>query len=257
MHGSAPCSCLVNADDYFDKHTNKDFPGQCATCGYQFCGPCNSAFARRGGMSRCPMCREPIAMAPEEEFRRLWSLVHDRTPGRHTRVALFNLAGAYAEGRPRAARTPTCSPARARNPSRRAPATPCPAPFVHQRNPPAWWPRAAGAARHCHPCVRGLRVTGASAGEGVAHAMVRSRRATYALDPAGVGVKQDYDEALKWYERAAGTGFARAQCAMGALHYGGLGDRAKDLGKAATWFTLAANQVSAVPWRQSAATPAP
>ena len=87
--------------------------------------------------------------------------------------------------------------------------------------------------------------------------MVRSRRATYALDPAGVGVAQDYDEALKWYERAAGTGFARAQCAMGALHYGGLGDRAKDLGKAATWFTLAANQVSAVPWRQRATTPAP
>ena len=34
----------------------------------------------------------------------------------------------------------------------------------------------------------------------------------------GNGVKQDYDEAAKWYEKAAGQGNASAQAALGELY---------------------------------------
>ncbi len=57
----------------------------------------------------------------------------------------------------------------------------------------------------------------------------------------GKGVKQDYQKALFWYEKAAKQGEAEAQRPLGAMYEMGLG-AAQDFGKAAFWYEKAAQQ---------------
>jgi TPR repeat protein len=57
----------------------------------------------------------------------------------------------------------------------------------------------------------------------------------------GKGVKQDYEEAAKWYLEAAGRGHAAAQCSLGILYNEGAGV-AKDYTQAEKWFRMAADQ---------------
>lgn len=56
----------------------------------------------------------------------------------------------------------------------------------------------------------------------------------------GKGVKQDFDEAIKWYSRAAGRGFALAQYRLGTFYERGLGVE-KDLQRAQIWYQRAAS----------------
>ena len=56
----------------------------------------------------------------------------------------------------------------------------------------------------------------------------------------GKGVKQDFDEAIKWYTRSAGRGFALAQYRLGTFYERGLGV-AKDLQRAKVWYQRAAS----------------
>ena len=57
----------------------------------------------------------------------------------------------------------------------------------------------------------------------------------------GIGVTQDYKEAMKWFELAADKGYAKAMCDIGLLY--GLGDGvAQDYNEAMKWFELAANK---------------
>jgi TPR repeat protein len=60
----------------------------------------------------------------------------------------------------------------------------------------------------------------------------------------GEGVKQDYQQAAKWYQRAAEQGNAAAQTALGELFEAGQGVP-RDNGKAAEWFRRAAEQGAA------------
>ena len=53
----------------------------------------------------------------------------------------------------------------------------------------------------------------------------------------GMGVLQDYKEAVKWYQLAAEQGLAQAQYNLGAMYYDGLGVL-KDNVSAHMWFTL-------------------
>jgi TPR repeat protein len=57
----------------------------------------------------------------------------------------------------------------------------------------------------------------------------------------GLGVAQNYGEALRWYRRAADQGAVMAYDKLGILHFYGLGTP-KDPVEAARWFELAARQ---------------
>ena len=87
--------CLDNEDSAVVDWTRA---GMCCACGQCFCSACNSA-----GLSRrspnCPICRAPFNVSAKEDFERLWKLVHDRSPGRHTPIAQNNLAARYRNGK--------------------------------------------------------------------------------------------------------------------------------------------------------------
>ncbi|MFT3729956.1 MAG: sel1 repeat family protein [Hyphomicrobium sp.] len=57
----------------------------------------------------------------------------------------------------------------------------------------------------------------------------------------GEGVKQNFIEAAKWYQRSADQGFAQAQYRLGTLYERGLGLK-PDRGQAASWYQRAAEQ---------------
>lgn len=57
----------------------------------------------------------------------------------------------------------------------------------------------------------------------------------------GRGVKQDFAEAMSWYQRSAAKGFALAQYRLGTLYERGLGTPS-DPGRARAWYTRAADQ---------------
>jgi TPR repeat protein len=56
----------------------------------------------------------------------------------------------------------------------------------------------------------------------------------------GFGVKRDQNEALKWFQKAAQQGDARAQYYVGIMYAAGQG-APKDLQTADMWLTLSAN----------------
>ncbi len=58
---------------------------------------------------------------------------------------------------------------------------------------------------------------------------------------AGVGVKADYDEALKWYRQAAEQGYAKAQYNLGMMYYFGKGVP-EDKVAAYQWVVLSAER---------------
>jgi len=57
----------------------------------------------------------------------------------------------------------------------------------------------------------------------------------------GIGVSQDYIEALKWYKKAAEQGLASAQHDLGVIFQQGSGVE-KDYSIAISWYRLSANQ---------------
>jgi localization factor PodJL len=57
----------------------------------------------------------------------------------------------------------------------------------------------------------------------------------------GEGVKQNFKEAAKWYQRSADQGFAQAQYRIGTLYERGFGLKA-DRAQAAVWYQRAAEQ---------------
>ena len=60
-----------------------------------YCGGCNAHVA---ATRKCPTCRAPLRVSHEENFKRVWKLVHDRSPGRHTPAAQYNLGTMYRKG---------------------------------------------------------------------------------------------------------------------------------------------------------------
>ena len=91
-----PCPvCLDNEDD---ATVDGERAGTCSACGQSYCGACNAGgFADRS--PNCPTCRAPFSVSDEKEFTRYWKLVHDRSPGRHTPTAQYNLGVAYRHGK--------------------------------------------------------------------------------------------------------------------------------------------------------------
>ena len=102
--------CLENKDDLgFNSHPSTTITdhtcGMCLVCGQKTCGPCvyiverkmRLHFARFG--PNCPTCRASLMVSDEENFLRLWTLVHDKPPGRHTPEALYRLGYRYGLGK--------------------------------------------------------------------------------------------------------------------------------------------------------------
>ena len=83
-----PCPiCAVNEDDY-GKH------GMCFACGQQYCGDCMATMR----VAKCSTCHAPTAgVSDKATVGRLLRLVGG-APGRHTPVAMFNLARMYENG---------------------------------------------------------------------------------------------------------------------------------------------------------------
>jgi hypothetical protein len=57
----------------------------------------------------------------------------------------------------------------------------------------------------------------------------------------GLGVKKDYQEAIRWYKVASVQGNAHAQCSLGNIYLNGEGVL-QDFGEAAYWYRMAAEQ---------------
>ena len=62
----------------------------------------------------------------------------------------------------------------------------------------------------------------------------------------GLGVKQDFKEALKWYGKAAEQGKVEAQFKMGVMYLHGRGTK-QNCEKAKIWFRNAAEQDITLP----------
>eukprot|EP00729_Bicosta_minor_P032700 gene32700-biopygen10627 len=216
-----PCPiCLDNEDD---ATVDGESAGICYACGQSYCGACNTA-DRVGRSPNCPTCRAPLIVSDEENFKRLLQLEHDRSPGRHTPVAQYNLGTVYRDGE-----------------------------GVEQDHVEAvkWFRKAAEAGDAAAQFNLGVMYRD---GEGVEQDHVEAvkwyRKAAEAADADaqcnlgnmyenGEGVAQDHVEAAKWYRKAAEAGDADAQCNLGNMYENGEGV-AQDHVEAATWYRKSA-----------------
>ena len=85
--------CLTNAED---QQVAGEGPATCFGCGQSFCGECKPKM--QASVVNCPTCRAPFGVSDKENFARLWKLVHDRSPGRHTPDAQLALGRLYDKG---------------------------------------------------------------------------------------------------------------------------------------------------------------
>ena len=218
-----PCPiCLDNEDDAAVDGNRR---GLCYACGQSYCGACNI-----GGLAdrspNCPTCRAPFTVSGEEEFKRTWKLVHDRSPGRHTPVAQYSLGCLYNTGK-----------------------------GVEQDHVEAakWFRMAAEAGNAMAQYNLGCMYCD---GEGVAQDHVEAvkwyrksaeagdAKAQYNLGTMyyiGNGVEQDHVEAAKWFRKAAEAGDAKGQNTLWAMYAIGNGVE-QDFAEALKWTQLAAEQ---------------
>lgn len=72
--------CLICLDHEDGAFVDGKDAGMCLACGQSYCGACNF-----GGLAdqspNCPTCRAPFDVLEEENFKRAWKLVHNRSPG--------------------------------------------------------------------------------------------------------------------------------------------------------------------------------
>lgn len=179
--------CYICLDNEDDATVDGQMCGLCFACGHMNCGACEmDVIATR----TCPFCRAPFNVSHEERFTRLWKLIHDRSPGRHTAGAQFNLATKYEGG--------------------------------------------IGVKQDYAEAIKWYR---RAAEQGQADAQYNLGK----LYEHGTGVDQDYNESVKFYQCAAEQGDADAQCNLGFMHERGRG-LAQDDKEAAKWYRLAATQ---------------
>ena len=85
-----PCPICLENEDRFGNYA------MCFTCGQMFCGNCQ---LRISEPAKCPTCRAPFDQTAEIDFKNCVALVHERSVGRHTPCAQFNLGNIYHIGR--------------------------------------------------------------------------------------------------------------------------------------------------------------
>eukprot|EP00729_Bicosta_minor_P018148 gene18148-biopygen1520 len=214
--------CLDNEDDAI---VDGEYYGMCFACGQFYCGACKA-----GGLAdrspNCPTCRAPFTVSDEEDFKRCWKLVHDRSAGRHTPAAQCSLGALYSIGK-----------------------------GVEQDHVEAakWFRKAAEAG---YAAAQNNLGNMYDKGKGVEQDHVeaikwfrKAAEAGYAaaqnnlgnMYDKGKGVEQDHVEAAKWLRKSAEAGFAQAQYNLGAMYFNGEGVE-EDFSKAVRWMQLAAVQ---------------
>ena len=198
-----PCPlCICNEDDSGD-----DF-GACYACGQMYCGECNAAGVVGAVGGRCPTCRAPFGVSHTEETKRLWSLVHDRSPGRHTPVAQNHLGVMFSEGR-----GTTQDQAEAVQWYRKA---------AEQEYAPAqlnlgcMYSKGTGVEQDCAKACLWYRK---AAEKGFATA----QHSLGTMYSEGKGVAHDHVEAARWYCKAAEQGYNDAQFNLGFMYAKGRG----------------------------------
>eukprot|EP00729_Bicosta_minor_P017680 gene17680-biopygen17232 len=212
-----PCPvCLDNEDD---ATVDGDMAGMCSACGQSYCGACNA-----GGLAvrspNCPTCRAPLIVSAEEDFKRMWKLEHDRSPGQHTPAAQSKLGVMYAKGegveqdRIKAAKWFRKS-AEAGN-------------AVAQFNLGILYHTGHGVEQDDVEAAKWIRKV-AEAGHAIAQFNLGN------IYSNGEGVEQDDVESAKWYRKAAKAGNAMAQYNLGTAYYNGEGVE-QSFVEAAKWY---------------------
>eukprot|EP00729_Bicosta_minor_P032464 gene32464-biopygen20866 len=216
-----PCPiCLDNEDDAIVDGAHY---AMCFACGQWYCGACKA-----GGLvdrsPNCPTCRAPFSVSDEENFKRLWKVVHDRSAGRHTPAAQYSLGVMYDTGE-----------------------------GVKQDHVEAakWYRKSAEAGNaHAQNNFGNMHDTGKGVEQDHVEAAKWFRKAAEAgLAVAqnnlgnrylnGRGVAPDHVEAVKWYRKAAEAGHATAQNNLGIMYRNGAGVE-QDYVKAAKWYRKSA-----------------
>ena len=213
-----PCPlCLCNEDDFGDHAV-------CLACGQLYCGECKDTVVV--STTNCPTCRAVHDVPDGVMFKRVRSLVQDRSPGRHTAAAQCDLASFYASGKGVA----TDHKAAAR-----------------------WWRVSAdqGHAGAQHN-LGNAYLDGDGVGQDSAAAVRWWRKAAdqgnpqsqHALGNAyrkGTGVARDNFAAAAWQRKAAEQGLASAQVNLGVMYADHMGVPA-DQRQAAMWWRKAVAQ---------------
>eukprot|EP00729_Bicosta_minor_P032525 gene32525-biopygen24272 len=254
-----PCPiCLDNEDD---ATVDRNDAGMCTACGQSYCGACKA-----GGLAtrspNCPTCRAPLIVSDEEEFKRCWKLVHDRSPGRHTPTAQFNVGCRYDTGE--GVEQDHVEAAKWYRKSAEAghPKAQCNLGIMYRDGEGVeqdhveaakWYRKSAEAGNASAQCNLGITYR---IGEGVEQDQVEAatwfRKSAEAGNATGQynlgnmyhngkGVEQDHVEAGKWFRKSAEAGYAAAQCNLSAAYCKGKGVE-QDLTEALKWTQLAAAQ---------------
>jgi len=187
-----PCPiCLDNKDDaYVDGKGG----GMCTACGQSYCGSCNTT-EKIGQVTACPTCRAPLRPSREEDFKRCWKLVHDRSPGRHTPAAQNKLGAMYQDGQGVKQNYEEAIKWRRRSAEQGCASA--------QHNLGNMCNHGKGVKQDYAAAMKWYRC---AAEQG--HASAQNNLGT--MYDIGQGVKQDYTTAIKWYTRAAEQGFEDA-----------------------------------------------
>eukprot|EP00729_Bicosta_minor_P032586 gene32586-biopygen10500 len=216
-----PCPiCLDNEDD---AAVNGAHYGMCTACGQSYCGACNTP-DHVGRLLRCPTCRAPIMVSDEENFKQCWKLVHDRSLGRHTRVAQNTLGYMYGNGK--GVEQDHVEAAKWHRKSAEA------GNAMAQNSLGAAYVNGRGVEQDHVEAAKWYRKA-AEAGNAVAQCSLGT------MYRNGEGVKQDHVEAAKWYREAAEAGDAIAQNNLGAMYNNGKGVE-QDNVESAKWYRKAA-----------------
>lgn len=217
--------CMDNKDDatVVSVDGTNNNPGMCYTCGQLTCGACNRMIS---DLRKCPVCRATLHAPANEQFTKLWALVHDRTAGRHTQYARYMIGDAYYVGR-----------------------------GVRQNKgeAAAWFRKVEGQGLVEAPNKLGHMY---ELGEGVIADMVEaakffkiaalqgdadSQASLGRLYANGRGVGRDYVVAAKWYRLAAAQTHPVAQCNLGIM-YGAAQGVQPDVRESIRLIQLAAEQ---------------
>eukprot|EP00729_Bicosta_minor_P032524 gene32524-biopygen24271 len=218
-----PCPiCLDNEDD---ATVDGNRAAICTACGQSYCGACKA-----GGLAtrspNCPTCRAPLIVSDEEEFKRCWKLVHDRSAGRHTPVAQNDLGAMYNNGN--GVEQDHVEAVKLYRKSAEA------GDAGAQHNLGVAYYNGEGVQQDHGEAAKWYRKS-AEAGDAAAQYNLGS------MYRVGEGVEQSFAGAGKWFRKSAEAGFAMAQNNLGAMYCNGEGVE-QDFSTAVRWTQLAAAQ---------------
>jgi TPR repeat protein len=225
---SAEHLCPICLDKAEDAVVGNNVPIMCSACGQSFCGGCWSALLKSGQSHRCPTCREPTRVTPEQHASRLMLMQRDRDTGRHTPRTQGALGSMYAQG----FGVPQDLEKGLRLLGLAADGGDALAQYALGMR----YKQGLGVEQDYAEAVRRLRIA-------AQQHYPSAQRALGSMYTEGIGVVQDYAEARRWLTRAADQGELKAIHNLGLMHFHGQGG-AVDYAAAALCLKRAADKGS-------------